>query len=113
MLCLHGLITDCTAHVTDSTSKSINFTLKSSFTNRFHPLTATHLDLLKWLDVKGGEQQQVTPPRQGGLSQLCHWEGQTQMHQQHSHTFNPQHAAGCYEAVYRDRWHPELLEKQE
>lgn len=39
----------------------------------------THLDLLKWLDVQGAEQQQVTGPGQSGLSQLGHWEGQAQM----------------------------------
>lgn len=67
----------------------------SKIKDEYNPGDTTYLDLLKWLDVKRGEQQQVTGPWQDGLSQLGHWKGQTQVYQQHTHTFDPQHTAGC------------------
>lgn len=72
----------------------------------------TNLNILQWLDVKCGEQQQVTRPGQKGLLQQSHSEGQTQMYQQHAHTFDPQHSSRCQEAIDCQRVDPKLLTKQ-
>lgn len=55
----------------------------------------THLNILQWLNVKCGEQQQVADPGQSRLLQLSHWKVQAQVNQHHTNTFDPQHTAGC------------------
>lgn len=55
----------------------------------------TYLYILQWLNVECGEQQQVADPWQSRLLQFSHWKVQAQMNQHHTHTFDPQHTAGC------------------